>query len=245
MHYKLSTDSFIKYNLFDHSTEPVSKWIEKIYSASNGTILIGTSNQGAKAFDIQNSTYKDIVTYNPDKTEIFVRNFVQTTTNELWIATESGIFIYNLQTGKFTNLQKKYNNNYSISDNAVYTFCEDKEGGIWAGTYFGGINYYPKPYTSFNKFFPKIGENSLSGNVVREICQDNNGNMWIGTEDAGLNKLDIATGKFIHFQPTGTKGSISYSNIHGLLVNGDELWVGTFEHGLDILNIKTGKVIRH
>ena len=243
--YNETSDSFIKYDVFNHSPSPVSNWIEEIYSASNGIILIGTSNQGAKAFDIQTATYKDILTYNPDKTEIFVRNFVQTDNDEFWIATESGIFIYNLKTGNFTNLQKKYNDNYSISDNAVYTFCKDKEGGIWAGTYFGGVNYYPKPYTSFKKYFPKIGENSLSGNVVREVRQDNNGNMWIGTEDAGLNKLEIATGKFTHFQPTGNKGSISYSNIHGLLVNGDELWIGTFEHGLDVMDIKTGKVIRH
>jgi signal transduction histidine kinase/ligand-binding sensor domain-containing protein len=243
--YNEGSDSFTKYNVFNHSPQPVSNWIEEIYSGSNDIILIGTSNQGAKAFNIRTATYKDILTYNPDKTEIFVRNFVQTGENEFWIATESGIFIYNLATGKFSNLQKKYNNNYSISDNAVYTFCQDKEGGIWAGTYFGGINYYPKPFTAFNKYFPKIGENSLSGNVVREICQDNNGNVWIGTEDAGLNKLEAATGKFTHFQPTGAKGSISYSNIHGLLVNGSELWVGTFEHGLDILDIKTGKVIRH
>lgn len=245
MRYNESSDNFIPFDVFNHSPKPVSKWIEKIYSASDDVILIGTSNQGAKAFDIRKETYKDILTYNPDKTEIFVRNFVQTAPDEFWIATETGIFIYNLQTEKFTNLQKKYNDSYSISDNAVYTFCRDKDGGIWAGTYFGGVNYFPKPYTSFKKYFPKIGENSLSGNVVREICQDKNGDIWIGTEDAGLNKLNVATGKFTHFQPTGTTGSISYSNIHGLLANDDELWIGTFEHGLDIMNIKTGKVKRH
>ena len=245
IHYNIETDAFARYNMFDHSPQPVAKWIEEIYSTANGTILIGTSNQGAKAFDIKTEKYKDLLTYNPDKTEIFVRHFVQTGPQQFWIATESGIFIYDMVTGKYSNLQKKYNDSYSISDNAVYTFCKDKEGGIWAGTYFGGVNYYPKPYTAFKKFFPKIGENSISGNVVREICEDNYGNIWIGTEDAGLNKLNVVTGKITHFQPTGKSGSISYSNIHGLLVNGDELWIGTFEHGLDILNIKTSKVIRH
>src|SRR6185503_6699845 len=38
---------------------------------------------------------------------------------------------------------------------------------------------------------------------------------------------------------------ISYTNIHGLLVTGNELWIGTFEHGLDVMNIQTGKIIRH
>lgn len=243
--YDARTNSFISVNMFEHSPKSVSYWIEKLYGTRNGDILIGTSNQGVKLFNTQTQTYKDILTYNADKTEIFARNFVQTSDDECWIATESGIFIYNMKTGKTVNLRKEYNNPYSISDNAVYTFCHDKEGGIWAGTYFGGINYYPKQPLSFTKYFPEKGKNSLSGNVIREVHQDKYGNLWIGSEDAGLNKYDASTGLFTSFQPTGTKDGISYTNIHGLLATGNELWVGTFEHGLDVMNIQTGKVIRH
>ncbi|MCW3111042.1 MAG: hybrid sensor histidine kinase/response regulator [Segetibacter sp.] len=243
--YNAADNSFTGYDVFRHSKPSVSKWIEKIYCTTNGSILIGTSNQGVKIFDINSSTYADILTYNPDKTEIFARNFVQTSEDEYWIATETGVFIYNTKTKQSINLQKKFNDPYSISDNAVYSFCKDKEGGIWVSTYFGGVNYYPRQHTPFKKYFPKIGENSISGNVVREIHQDNDGNFWIGTEDAGLNKLETSSGLFTHLEPTGSRSSISYTNIHGLLVDGNELWVGTFEHGLDILNIKTGRVTRH
>jgi len=242
--YDPRTNSFGSYDVFLHSKRAASKWIEKIYNTQDGNILVGTSNQGAKRFNIATGSYTDILTYNQDQTEIFVRNFIQTGDQEYWIATESGIFIYNMTSGKAINLHKMYNDPYSISDNAVYTFCRDKEGGIWAGTYFGGVNYYPKQYTPFKKYFPKVGENSLSGNVVREIHEDKYNNLWIGTEDAGLNKLNTSTQTFTHFQPGPSAASISYTNIHGLLLNDDELWIGTFEHGLDILNIKSGKVIR-
>lgn len=238
-------NSFKEYDVFYHSAPTVSKWVERIYATTQGNILIGTSNQGAKLFHVQTNTYKDILTYNANKTEIFVRNFVQTSSDEFWIATESGIFIYNSNNGNIINLQKKYSDPYSISDNAVYCFVKDQEGSIWAGTYFGGVNYYSSQNTHFKKFFPKLGENSLSGNVVREIHEDQDGNLWIGTEDAGLNKFDSATKLFTHFEPKGNKESISSTNIHGIFVNGNELWIGTFENGLDILNIKTGKVIRH
>lgn len=243
--YNPATNSFTEYNVFKHSPKTVSTWIEKLYGIANGNILIGTSNQGIKLFDTKTADYKDILTYNADKTEIFARNFVQINEDECWIATESGIFIYNMQSGNTLNLHKDYNNPYSISDNAVYTFCKDKEGGIWAGTYFGGINYYPKQSLTFQKYFPEEKKNSLSGNVVREIHEDSYGNLWIGTEDAGINKFDRATGTFTAFKPTGTKGGISYTNIHGLLATGNELWIGTFEHGLDVMNIQTGKIIRH
>src|SRR5690606_37493775 len=85
----------------------------------------------------------------------------------------------------------------------------------------------------------------LSGNAVREISPDQYGNLWIGTEDAGLNKLNLKTGVFTHFKPTGNKSDITNINIHGIEATGDTLWAGTFEHGLDLIDIPTGKVIRH
>ncbi len=243
--YNAAKDSFSSYDVFSHSPTAVNKWVERVYAISGGKILVGTSNQGAKLFDIQTNTYKDILTYNTNKIEIFVRNFVQTSPEECWIGTESGIYIYTLVSGHVTNLQKKYNDPYSISDNAVYCFVKDKEGSIWAGTYFGGVNYYRQQHTSFKKFFPRLNENSISGNVVREIHQDHFGNLWIGTEDAGLNKYDTATKLFTHYQPAGNKQSIASTNIHGLLISGDEAWIGTFENGLDVMDITTGKVKQH
>ena len=243
--YNAANNTFSSYSLFSHSKPAVSKWIERVYATNEGKILVGTSNQGAKIFDVQTNDYSDININSTNKTEFFVRNFIQTSATEFWIATESGIFIYNMRNGEVINLQKKYNDPFSISDNAVYCFIKDKEGSIWAGTYFGGVNYYPKKNTSFKKYFPRLDENSISGNVVREIHQDNDGHLWIGTEDAGLNKLNIATKKFIHYLPALNKESISSTNIHGMLITENELWIGTFENGLDVLNIKTGKVIRH
>ncbi|WP_431213957.1 ligand-binding sensor domain-containing protein [Puia sp. P3] len=240
--YDSYTDKFTPFDVFGHSHRTGSRWIEKIYATSDGQILVGTSNQGAKSFRIATGDYTDILTYNSDGTEIFVRAFLQTRDGEYWIATESGIFIYNGTS--VVNLHKMYNDPYSISDNAVYTFCKDREGGIWVGTYFGGINYYPRQYTPFKKYFPRTGENSLGGNVVREIREDQYHNLWIGTEDAGLNKFNTATQTFTHYQPDGTATGLTYANIHGLLPRGNELWVGTFEHGLDVLDVRTGKVIR-
>lgn len=241
--YDFKSNSFKGYDVFSHN-RTTSRWIERIAFTGNGNILVGTAI-GAKIFDTRKFQYKDILSYNPDKTAIFVRNFLENTPDEIWIASETGIYIYNNRTGNISNLQKAYNDPFSISDNAVYTFCKDKEDGIWAGTYFGGVNYYPKQHTAFKKFFPKTGENSLSGNVVREIHADNYGNLWIGTEDAGLNKYNPSTGLFTIYKPTGNKNSISYTNIHGIMPDGDKIWIGTFEHGLDIMDIQTGNIIKH
>ena len=236
---------FKRFNVFTHSPPAASNWIEKIIADNEGSIFIGTPGQGIKQFDVASEKYKDILGYNADKTAVYVRDILRVSGNELWFATESGIFIYNKATFRFTNLKKKFLDPYSLSDNAVYSLNRDSEGGIWAGTYFGGINYFPKQYFSFQKYFPDYTKNSISGNAVREICEDGFGNIWIGTEDAGLNRLHPRTKEITWFEPTGASTSIANSNIHGLLVVGSDLWIGTFEHGLDIMDIKTGKVKKH
>src|SRR5690606_20989129 len=103
---------------------------------------------------------------------LFVRDFVMKGQKELWIATESGIFIYHLSHRTYEHLEKSYDDPYSLSDNAVYTLVKDKEKGIWAGTYFGGVNYYPEQYTPIRRYFPQVAQNSISGNAVREIKKD-------------------------------------------------------------------------
>jgi ligand-binding sensor domain-containing protein/signal transduction histidine kinase/DNA-binding response OmpR family regulator len=234
--------TFTSYSVFDKSPIVASNFIEKIYYAGNNKIFIGTANQGFKEFDCTTNTYVDRLTYNVDKTEVYVRDFVKYNDNEYWIATESGLFIYNLSKGTFTNIKKHYNDPYSLSDNAIYVLYKDMEGGIWAGTYFGGINYYPKQHSLFNKYYP-AEKNTLQGNVVREICKDMYGNFWLGTEDNGLNKLSPDKSTWTHYYP-GLLNGISNSNIHGLLADGRYLYIGTFERGLNIFNIKTGKVER-
>jgi ligand-binding sensor domain-containing protein/signal transduction histidine kinase len=243
--YDETKNTFNSYNVFAHSIPAASAMIEKIISDKDGSIFIGTPAQGIKRFNIETKEYRDILSSNADKTAVFVRDLLAVNKDEVWFATESGIFILNKTTDQFINLKKKFLDPYSLSDNAVYTLCRDSEGGIWAGTYFGGVNYYPKQHFSFQKFFPDYSENSISGSAVREICQDHDGNIWIGTEDAGISKLNPVTKKVIRFKPTGSPSSISNSNIHGLLIVGHHLWIGTFEHGLDVMDTRTGEVIKH
>ena len=243
--YNPAKETFTQHNVFAHSPKATSRLIETIFPQNDSTLLIGTSNQGIKQFFIKASDYTDLLTYNDDKTTIYVRDIIKNSESEIWFATESGIFIWNVGTKQFTNLKKKYLDPYTLSDNAVYTLYKDMEGGIWAGTFFGGVNYYSKQSSTFQKYFPDYSKNSITGNIVREIIKDDKGNLWIGTEDAGLNKANVTTGAITHFTPTGTKGGIAYSNIHGLAVVNNHLWVGTFEHGLDVLDLTTEKVIKH
>ena len=242
-HYSEESLSFETISLKNHTTAKTAYRITVIYALDKNNILIGTQENGVLSYNrINKST--TVLPFST-KESLFVRQFKKNGTNEVWIASESGVFIYNIKTKKYTNLKKDFNDPFSISDNAAYSITIDKENGVWIGTYFGGINYHQKQYTQFKKYFPKNNQNSISGSAVREIHKDVNGDFWIGTEDAGLNKFNPKTQVFTSYKSGAGKGSVSYYNIHALVARKDKIWIGTFEHGLDVLDSKSGKVIKH
>nr|WP_315816233.1 WD40 repeat domain-containing protein [Paraflavitalea speifideiaquila] len=105
-HYDSRANQFTNTDVFNHSRSSPSKWIDDIYDTGKGSLLIATSNQGIKCFDIASRTYKDILTYNGDGTEVYGRDFIHYGGDEYWIATESGIYIYNIRDNSFINLRK-------------------------------------------------------------------------------------------------------------------------------------------
>ena len=241
--YNKGTNSFKKISINISTKNKLPIRISKIVCEDANNIFIGTQNSGVLVYHIRDNSLKRLRLHNGEP--LYVRDFLKINSTELWIATESGLIIYNLKNSSYKNLTKSYNNPYSISDNAVYSLTADSEGGVWIGTYFGGINYYPKQYIQFKKYYPKLGENSISGNAVREIRSDSNGNLWIGTEDAGLNKFNPKTGIFTNFDLSKNSNLLTHNNIHGLLINENKLWIGTFDRGIDIMDTATGKVINH
>lgn len=241
--YQAQQKSFTFYDLFDPADPDKNKWIESIYCTDDGQVVVGTTNAEIKWFDPNNANYRDIPLSSRLQDNLYIRCALQANEDEFWFGAESGIYIHNKKTGQTHHLQKDYDDRFALSDNAIYTLCKDREGGIWVGTYFRGLNYLPARLTPFTKYYPQKASNAITGNIVREIRKDGSGNLWIGTEDAGINKLNLQTGKFTNYQPA--KSGLSFPNIHGLLMNGHDLWVGTLLHGLNIMDTRTGKVTKH
>ncbi|MCD9015539.1 two-component regulator propeller domain-containing protein [Parachryseolinea silvisoli] len=217
--------------------------IEKIMPLNDDDFIVGSANQGLLLFNTRTGQTTSLQSLLGKV--VFVRDILRVTEREYWIATENGIYIYDHALQRVTHLQKEYNDPYSLSDNAVYSLFKDRENGIWAGTFFGGVSYVPATSARFRKYYTRPGANSIQGDAIRELCPDGQGHLWIGTEDAGLNVLDTATGKFTHYAPTpGDTASIGYHNIHGLALEGNHLWIGTFKHGLDVFDLTTRKVVK-
>ena len=211
--------------------------VSAILPLGNGRYAIGTDRQGLSLIDAARHSFEPIVT-SVDGKELFVRNLILNH-REIWAATEQGMVVYNLDTHATLHFTYNPMDPFSISDNPLYCLYKDREGGLWAGSYFGGLNYLPAIHPIFERFVPQGSGNGLHGRRVREMVMDKQGKIWIGTEDGGLNSMEPDNETFSYVE-----ASNAFPNVHGLCVDGNELWVGTFAAGLKIIDTRTRQVIK-
>lgn len=236
--YNKESNNFINYTILDEDEKQKGISLTCCFPIDDQYLLIGTTKSGVKLLSIADSSINVLIP------SIRVRDIQKHTDNNYWIASESGIHIYNSQTDEITHLQKSLTNNYTISDNAVYTLTADQEGGMWVGSFFGGVNYLPKEYVQFNVFIGGKTHPELLGNAIREIVPDNFGNLWLGTEDNGINKYNLSTKNITNYSTKNKVNPLSATNVHGLYVDGNDLWIGTFDKGIEIMDIPTGKIVK-
>ena len=208
--------------------------VSSILSYSPDCLFVGADRRGLCEINMATRQCNTIVDRYDGKT-LFVRMVAQKQ-NEVWAASEMGLFIYNVATHTIKHLMYNPTDPFSLSDNPLYCLFQDRDGGMWAGSYFGGVNYLPNTYPLFERFVP---QGNMHGRRVREIVQDRDGRIWIGTEDEGLNYMNPLTGEIKYVAE-----SEKFPNIHGLCVDGDRLWVGTFSYGLRVIDTRTQRVVR-
>ncbi len=138
---------------------------------------------------------------------------------------------------KFSHLSLEH----GLSQNSVYSICQDYKGFMWFGTEDGLNRYDGYKITVFRHVHADPG--SLQGSAVYSICEDKKKVLWIGTKGGGLNKFNRETGTFIHYMHHPTNpNSLSHNNInviHESTRHPGILWIGTLEGGLDKFNTRT------
>ncbi|SFK68292.1 Signal transduction histidine kinase [Porphyromonadaceae bacterium KH3CP3RA] len=216
--------------------------IWKVVADEYNQLLIASSTKGIISVNTVNMTHRVLLDEDAYGEPIFARCLARIDPQTIWIGSESGLYIYNTETGEVNNLRHNRYIPYSLSDNAIYSIYKDREGGIWIGSFFGGVDYYSNQYNQFELFYPVAQDNGMKGSRVREFCSAPDGKIWIGTEDNGLNLFDPVRNEFL---PLPSVLQSLYTNIHALYADGDYLWIGTFSKGLNRYNLKTGELVTY
>lgn len=152
--------------------------------------------------------------------------------NQLWIGTQNCLYILNLKSGAEHRIDTSTMGKSGLSDNTIYTLYADREGNVWAGTMFGGVNYIQRNGLIFEKYTAGDSSHSLTGRLVRGMAATNDGHVWIGLEDGGIDRLDIHTGDIEH----NAIPRLGKPHTLTLKSKGNHVYIGMLRNGFAIVN---------
>jgi signal transduction histidine kinase/ligand-binding sensor domain-containing protein/CheY-like chemotaxis protein len=233
--------------------------IKSLLEDSNGRIWVGTNGNGLNLLTYEsghpeNCNFTHYIHNPEDENSISsgaILSLLEDKSNQLWIGTENGgldLLDLNLyQQGEVVFQHYRFSpfNDQTLSNNSVYSLFEDNNGGIWIGTFGGGINYYHHLMKKFVHFKQEPDNpNSLNNDFINVIREEGN-LLWIGTE-GGVNLFNKNDKIFHHFVYNQNNEKTIGSNAVWAIYRDSRknLWFGTWGGGLNLFNDKNGTFTR-
>ena len=220
---KFNGSEFSTYNwTTDLANTPNSLAIQILYYQKK--LYIGTTF-GLVIYDEVYNSFKLVL---PDKVgNTRIRALGYASDGNIWVGLygAGGVYKYDIKKNKFILLK------YHYTDNRILSVYEDKQGFLYIGTHFGGLDVVNlRTGKSRNYFGIKAG---MPDKQVENIYEDSFGNIWLATWK-GLVLYNRKTGKL---SIPGNK-LLNSSQVNAIVEdkNGN-LWVGT-ENGLVNFNIR-------
>ncbi|TZF82782.1 response regulator [Pedobacter sp. BS3] len=211
--------------------------ITTIAEDRQGNLWVGTKNAGLNIFDRKTGNFLH-VKYQPGNTkslssDVIRKIVVDKNTGHLWVATINGLNYLDPVNKSVVCYKNDSENPNSLSNNSIHDIYQDKNGVLWIGTMYAGVDIAYPDATPFEYFQHSTYKNSISGNVISCIIEDDQHNLWIGTEGDGLNYYNIKTGKFTHFSYNQDALGLGSGLVKTVYMDrrGD-VWVGLHEGGL-------------
>jgi len=228
------------YNAKPEEVERVT-YLSCITEMRNGKLALITYKNGVFLFSPKDLTSKVLMTHDDEGMPIIAHTAITPNGDELWVGTERGIVIYRMRDDHISGIRQSSSPINTLSDNAVHTLFVDDENGVWAGTFFGGMNRISLSPHNFSVLMPENNKEEID--VFREVCEDNNGHLWVGSEDGGLYLVDREKG-VLHKADLNWGGEELPFNIQSLMMVGDDLWLSSITNGIYVVDTKAMKLIR-
>ena len=210
--------------------------ITAIVQPEPGKLLIGTQNGLLTELDLDSETFRAFPAVDASGRAFSVtriHTIFRKSAHLYLVGSDSGLFYFNRLDHTWAS------SGDDLANESIYKCFRDREGGLWIGTFFCGVNYLSPRQDEIKWYYDDGRPSSLQGNAVSQFCEDEKGNLWIATENGGLNYFDSHTATFTDYTAK------SHNNLHALCLDGENLWIGTFSRGLDCMNLRTGKVTNY
>jgi Predicted periplasmic ligand-binding sensor domain len=237
--YNAASRSFVSPGLIFDGCSPAR--VCAIDEDDNGNLWLGTWNSGLYRLDAASRTVYSAIP--PGMGLNHVHSVMHIGAWNFLLGSDDGLLEADLLTGERNLYRNDRKDPASISDKFVYPVIRDHEGGLWIGTYYGGVNYVAPNRGQFT--FQSLSSlvDADEDFVISSFCEDPDGSLWIGSDNGGLFRYSPARNTAGRWTASsGWTQRLAALNIHSLLRNGDDLWIGTYSDNLVRLDVRTGRV---
>ncbi|SDL20006.1 His Kinase A (phospho-acceptor) domain-containing protein [Siphonobacter aquaeclarae] len=204
-----------------------------IYADQKGSIWLGSNRAGLIRFDITGGTFHTVQEFGPERNELpNVSKILPDKNGKFWVATWSGLARFDPVSHQSVWYTHREENPLSLSDNLLYSLCQDHQGGIWTGNYYTGISYLYPNQSAMNASKPFGAFKAI------QLGKTPEGNIWAVNERRNTLSVYNVRTKAITDYPLHLPYPFTYNAFH--LDDGQQLWCG----GMSVLtccNLRTGE----
>lgn len=142
-----------------------------VFVLDNGALWLGSASGGLIKFDVGTENFSKIQKLkSPTGNYPIIRKITSDRRGKLLLATSSGLAHFDPSTEEADWYINQPGDPHSLPDNSLFSVYLDNQGGLWLGSYFGGISYFHFNSPRFKRW-PFGPEDPRAGSFV---------NAWIG-----------------------------------------------------------------
>lgn len=201
----------------------------KVWIGINGALYkIGITAQSK----LEATLIDDCLSFAPD---LYFTDFIAKE-NEVWIATDKGLYRYNKNEGIVKQYMHTPDNPHSLSQNFLTCLAITNDKQLLVAS-LKGINIYNPIKDNFERISDQAsntGSKLLNSNFINCIIVEGQ-HIWVGTESGGINKMTAKRLSIQNYQHDNKNlQTISHNPVNAVYEdNSGNLWVGTVEGGLN------------
>lgn len=219
--------------------------VNELY-ASAGEVWAGTAGDGIyrkKAGETAFARFTDI----PADVR-FVSAFSHDSAGRLWIGTFNGLYVWNPADGSYfyvPSISDKADRDISecLNQSSVLTLFRDNQGGMWAGTQYGGVDYTHQLRNRFRSLRRDHSLRRLNDNIVSCMKEAPDGEILIGTNSGGVNIYNPANNTFRHITTADGLASNDVMSVRAEAAT-NRIFIGVNHGGLAVADFNTLKISR-
>lgn len=217
--------------IFNHFTVEdglSSSSVLSVTQDQKGFIWVGTMD-GLNRYDgTKVKVFRSFYSNNPIGPNIIISQLLADKQQHVWMGTNNGLYVYNIQTG-FFHVFYHYAHQNSITNNAITSLYLDSKGNVWVGTK-NGLNRIVRTKDSLFQPYPVIYNTHSPGfDNIKAICETGTGNILIGTSSGMILLSCNGDRTAVTIKDTVLKGYVITSITEDKQNN---IWAGTDGSGL-------------